>query len=95
VNGLLHFAGRLGGDGGLWRFLIARVHARRDVELQRLRNEATVTALRLTPYGAELFESDPDGHVIVLRMPGARAHTLATPGTPINESGDRATCLEP
>jgi hypothetical protein len=55
--------------GGLWRVLIVRICGRTAIELERERNRATVTAIKLLPVGAELLEYEAAGRLRVIRMP--------------------------
>lgn len=69
--------------GGLWRYLIVRAQGRTAVELERERNRATATALRLLPDGCELLEYEREGRLrIVRRNVPAAGPAVAAPEEP-------------
>ncbi|WP_326615137.1 hypothetical protein OG949_40340 (plasmid) [Streptomyces scopuliridis] len=69
--------------GGLWTYLTERVHARKEVELERERNSATAAVIQLLPPGADLFETEPNGRTRVIRLaPSASAAISLDRGEP-------------
>ncbi|MGW1506998.1 hypothetical protein ACWCQW_52930 [Streptomyces mirabilis] len=69
--------------GGMWRFLAERVHARKAIELERARNEATMAILPQLKPGTDFYESEPGGRTRLIRMAPAPEHTApVSPSTP-------------
>jgi hypothetical protein len=65
---LLGIVGAAPRTDNLWKYLTARMHGRTAVALERERNIATATAIRLLPAGAELLEYEREGRLRVIRM---------------------------
>ncbi|MFJ3799918.1 hypothetical protein ACIPSJ_26995 [Streptomyces sp. NPDC090088] len=55
-------------SGGMWHFLTTRVQARQAVELERVRNEATVVLLSSLQPGIDFYESEPGGRTRLIRV---------------------------
>jgi hypothetical protein len=67
--------GIAGRCGGLWRYLIVRAQGRTALELERERNRATMSALRLLPDCCELLEYESEGRLRIIRRTGPAARS--------------------
>lgn len=75
---------------GVWHYLTARVQGRRAVELERMRNEATMVVLSLLKPGTDFYESEAGGRTRLIRLAQPSAGPAAVgPSQPATDRIDR------